>query len=221
MNKELLLKLVDHTLLSQTATEKDILMTVDDAIKYNTATVCIPNCYVKAAAEHSNGRMKIVTLAGFPNGNITTKVKCADAFYAIEDGASEIDMVANLGMLRSGNYKYVLDEIVTVKKVCDKHILKVIIETCLLSKDEKIEMCKIVSQSGADFIKTSTGFSTGGATFEDIALFAANVRSGLGIKAAGGIRSFEDAQKFVDLGATRLGTSALVKLMKCEEPRNY
>lgn len=221
MYKSKLLSLVDHTLLSQTATQKDIFETVSDGISYKTATVCIPNCYVKSAAEFAKGKIKIATLAGFPHGNVTTKTKCNDAFYAIEDGADEIDMVANLGMLRGESFSYVLNEIKAVKEICGNRILKVIIETCLLTEKEKIEMCKIVSQSGADFIKTSTGFSTGGATESDIKLFAENVREGLGIKAAGGIRSFEDAEKFVSLGATRLGTSALVRLMKKEQVIGY
>lgn len=216
-----LLKLVDHTLLAQTATPDDIKTVVDDGIKYGTATVCIPNCYVKLASEYSKGKIKVAALAGFPHGNLSTVIKCFEASKAFEDGASEIDMVANLGLLRAGMYDEVLEDIKAVKRVCGERVLKVIIETCLLTEEEKIRMCEIVSVSGADFIKTSTGFSTAGATREDIALFKAHCRSGLGIKAAGGIRSFEDAQDMVSLGATRLGTSALVKILKKEQLGNY
>lgn len=216
-----LLKLVDHTLLAQTATPADIAGIVDDGIKYGTASVCIPNCYVKLAADRAAGHIKVAALAGFPHGNLPTEVKCFEAAKAFEDGASEIDMVANLGLLRAGMYTDVLRDIQAVKRVCGDRVLKVIIETCLLTEDEKIKMCEIVSESGADFIKTSTGFSTGGATREDIALFKAHCREGLGIKAAGGIRSFEDARDMVALGATRLGTSALVKLMEKEEVQGY
>lgn len=221
MDKQDILKIVDHTLLLQTATSADIRTLVDDGIKYGTATVCIPACYIRETAEYADGRMKICGLAGFPHGNDTTEIKCFQAAQNFKNGASEVDMVANIGMLRAGNYDYVLREIAEVKKVCGDRILKVIIETCLLTEDEKIKMCKIVSESGADFIKTSTGFSTAGATREDIKLFSENVRKGLGIKAAGGIRSFKDAEDFIALGATRLGTSALVKLMKAETPTGY
>ncbi len=221
MERSEILKLVDHTLLIQTATPSEIKTVVEDGIKYGTASVCIPNCYVKLAAEHCCGKIKICTLAGFPNGNDTTEIKCMQAALALAEGASEIDMVANLGMLRAGDYNYVLREIEALKRVCGERILKVIIETCLLTEDEKIKMCEIVSHSGADFIKTSTGFSKGGATREDIALMKANVRPGLGIKAAGGIRSFADAEELIALGATRLGTSALVKLIKSETPSEY
>lgn len=221
MERSEILKLADHTLLSQTATLEDILDIVDDGIKYGTASVCIPSCYVAEAVKHANGRLPICTVVGFPNGNYTTETKIAEVKKAVEDGAEEIDMVINIGMLKAKNYEYVLDEIKVLKEICGNRILKVIIETCLLTDEEKIKMCEIVSASGADFIKTSTGFSTGGATREDIALFKANVREGLGIKAAGGIRSFDDAEDFIKLGATRLGTSALVKIMKKEELGNY
>ena len=221
MEKTEILKLVDHTLLLQTATVDEIKTVVEDGIKYGVASVCIPSCYVKYAASLAQGRIKICTVIGFPLGSDTTAVKCFQAARAIADGADEIDMVANVGMLRSGDIEYVFNDIKAVKDACGDHILKVIIETCLLTQEEKIEMCRIVSESGADFIKTSTGFSTGGATREDIALMKANVRSGLGIKAAGGIRSFDDAQDFIRLGATRLGTSALVKLMKSDIPTGY
>ena len=221
MNKSEILAKADHTLLSQTATLDDILNIVDDGIKYGTASVCIPSCYVADAVKYAEGRLPICTVVGFPNGNSTTEAKAAETAKALSDGASEIDMVINIGMLKAKKYEYVLNEIRTLKKLCGERILKVIIETCLLTEEEKIIMCKIVSDSGADFIKTSTGFSTGGATREDIKLFSENVRKGLGIKAAGGIRSFEDAEDFIKLGATRLGTSALVKLMKAEEISGY
>jgi deoxyribose-phosphate aldolase len=221
MDKKDILKLVDHTLLAQTATLNDILAIVDDGIKYGTASVCIPSCYVAAAVEHANGKLPICTVVGFPNGNYTTEAKAAETAKALADGAAEIDMVINIGMLKAKEYDYVLNEIKTLKKLCGERVLKVIIETCLLTDEEKIKMCEIVSDSGADFIKTSTGFSTGGATREDIALFKANVREGLGIKAAGGIRSFADAEDFINLGATRLGTSSLVKIIKNEELGNY
>ena len=221
MERSEILKLADHTLLAQTATLQDILAIVDDGIKYGTASVCIPSCYVAEAVKYSNGRLPICTVVGFPNGNCSTEAKAAETKKAIEDGAEEIDMVINIGMLRAKNYEYVLDEIKTLKAICGEHILKVIIETCLLTEEEKIKMCEIVSVSGADFIKTSTGFSTAGATREDIALFKANVREGLGIKAAGGIKSFADAEDFIALGATRLGTSSLVKIIKNEQLGNY
>ena len=221
MNKQDILKIVDHTLLAQTATLKDILAIVDDGIKYGTASVCIPSCYVAEAVKYANGKLPICTVVGFPNGNYTTEAKAAETAKALADGAAEIDMVINIGMLKAGEYDYVLEEIKTLKKLCGERILKVIIETCLLTDEEKIKMCEIVSASGADFIKTSTGFSTGGATREDIALFKANVREGLGIKAAGGIRSFADAEDFINLGATRLGTSSLVKIIKNEELGSY
>ena len=221
MERSEILKLADHTLLAQTATFQDILAIVDDGIKYGTASVCIPSCYVAEAVKYSNGRLPICTVVGFPNGNCSTEAKAAETKKAIEDGAEEIDMVINIGMLRAKNYEYVLEEIKTLKAICGERILKVIIETCLLTEEEKIKMCEIVSVSGADFIKTSTGFSTAGATREDIALFKANVREGLGIKAAGGIKSFADAEDFIALGATRLGTSSLVKIIKNEQLGNY
>ena len=221
MEKIEILKMVDHTLLAPVATPDEIIQVVEDGIKYNVATICISNCYVKLAAEHAKGRLKIAALAGFPLGSATTATKCFEAAKAFEDGACEIDMVANLGLLRAGRYGEVLEDIKAVKRVCGDRILKVIIETCLLTEEEKIRMCEIVSESGADFIKTSTGFSTGGATREDIALFKAHCRPGLGIKAAGGMRSFKDAEDMIALGATRLGTSALVKILKNEELLSY
>ena len=221
MNKAEILAKADHTLLSQTATLDDILAIVDDGIKYGTASVCIPSCYVADAVKYANGRIPICTVVGFPNGNCTTEAKAAETEKALSDGAKEIDMVINIGLLKAKKYDYVLNEIKALKELCGERILKVIIETCLLTDEEKIIMCGIVSDSGADFIKTSTGFSKSGATREDIKLFSENVRKGLGIKAAGGIRSFEDAEDFIKLGATRLGTSALVKLMKSEELSGY
>ena len=209
-----ILQYVDHTLLTQSATWQEIKVICDDAVQYGTASVCIPPAFVKAAAEYLNGKMAVCTVIGFPNGYQTTEVKCFEALDAIRNGADEIDMVIHIGMLRDKRYDDILNEIRRIKDVCGERILKVIIETCLLTEEEKIEMCRIVSESGADYIKTSTGFSNGGATFEDIALFSRHVRKGLGIKAAGGIRSFEDAEKFIALGATRLGTSRLVAILK-------
>jgi len=209
-----ILSKVDHTLLLQTATLDEILAVCDEAIEYKTASVCIPPCYVEQVKGYVNNKISICTVIGFPNGYNTTKVKCIEAEQAIKDGADEIDMVINIGQLKAKNYDYILNEINQIKKVCGTIILKVIIETCLLTDEEKIKMCEIVSQSDADFIKTSTGFSTSGATFEDIKLFADNVSDKLKIKAAGGISSLEDAQIFLDLGANRLGTSKVVKIIK-------
>ena len=211
--KEILAK-VDHTLLAQTSTWPEIRDLLDDAIKYETASVCIPPCFVKQAKEYAAGRMAICTVIGFPNGNHTTKAKIMEAQDAVDNGADELDMVINIGALKAGETDYVLNEIRSLKEVCGDRILKVIIETCLLTDEEKITMCDLVTQAGADYIKTSTGFSTGGATFDDIALFAAHVGPGVKIKAAGGISSFEDARKFIELGASRLGTSRLVKILK-------
>ncbi len=221
MKKLEILKYVDHTLLSNTATEADIKTTCIDAIKYGCAAICVPNTHIKYAVDYAAGRIAVCAVAGFPLGYSATEVKCAEAARAIADGAEEVDMVANICMIKEGRYDRVLEDIRAVKSVVGDRVLKVIIETCLLDEGEKIRMCEIVSTAGADFIKTSTGFSTGGATREDIALFAANVKNGLKIKAAGGIRSFSDAEEFLRLGASRLGTSALVKLMKKEELGNY
>lgn len=204
----------DHTLLAQTASFDEIKQLCDDAVKYSTASVCIPQCYVKQAKEYVGDSMKICTVIGFPNGNSTTASKVFETEDAVNNGADEIDMVINIGMLKAGEYKYVLDEICAVRKACEGKILKVIIETCLLTDDEKKKMCEIVTESGADFIKTSTGFSKSGATFDDIKLFAENVGSGVKIKAAGGISSIDDAEKFIELGADRLGTSRIVKIVK-------
>lgn len=213
-DKKKLLGMVDHTLLLQTATWKEIKALCDDAIQYGTASVCIPPCYVKLAKEYVGERMKICTVIGFPNGNVTTAVKVFETEDALQNGADEIDMVINIGMLKAGNDAYVLEEIRQIKQACGDHILKVIIETCLLTEEEKIKMCELVTKSGADYIKTSTGFSTAGATFSDIELFAKHVGSNVKIKAAGGISSIEDANKFIELGASRLGTSRIVKCMK-------
>lgn len=208
------LKMVDHTLLAQTATWEEIRQICDDGLRYGTASVCIPPCYVAAAAEYVQGKLPICTVIGFPNGNHTTEAKIYEAKDAIANGASELDMVINIGALKAKNYAYVQNEIEKLKEVCDNKILKVIIETCLLNEEEKIKMCEIVTQAKADYIKTSTGFSTGGATFDDIALFAIYVGPDVKIKAAGGISSFDDAEKFISLGASRLGTSRLVKIEK-------
>lgn len=214
--KEILSK-CDHTLLSQTATMAQIKALCDDGIKYGTASVCIPSCYVKEAKKYVGDRLKICTVIGFPNGYSTPASKCFEASNAVENGADEVDMVINVGKVKEGDYDYVLKEIKAVKAACKGRILKVIIETCLLTTEEKIKMCKVVSESGADYIKTSTGFSTAGATFDDIKLFAENVSPRVKIKAAGGISSLEDAEKFIQLGASRLGTSRVVKIVKEQE----
>lgn len=218
--KEILSK-VDHTLLSQTATFDDIKALCDDAIKYGVASVCISPTYVKRAKGYVGNEMKICTVIGFPNGYNTTEVKVFETIDAIKNGADEIDMVINLGWVKDGKFDLILDEIKKIKAACGKRILKVIIETCLLSEEEKIKMCKVVTEAGADFIKTSTGFSKSGATFEDIKLFAENVGENVRIKAAGGISSLSDAEKFISLGASRLGTSRIVKLVKNEESVGY
>ena len=215
-NKDIL-KMVDHTLLLQTATWDEIKQICDDAMRYNTASVCIPPCYVKQANEYMGDRMTVCTVIGFPNGNCTTATKVFETKDAIANGAAEIDMVINIGQLKAGNYDYILNEIKEIKEACGDKILKVIIETCLLSQEEKIKMCEIVTDSGADFIKTSTGFSTGGATFEDVSLFAEHVGCNVKIKAAGGISSLDDAQKFIELGAKRLGTSRIIKIIKNQD----
>ena len=218
--KEVLSK-CDHTLLKQQSTKKEILLLCDEGIKYQTASVCIPPCFVKEAKAYVQGKLKICTVIGFPNGYNTTKVKVYETKMAVRDGADEIDMVINTGYLRAKEYGKVLEEIRTLKATCGDKILKVIIETCLLTEEEKIKMCEIVTESGADYIKTSTGFSTGGATFEDIALFKKHVGPNVKIKAAGGISSIADAEKFIELGADRLGTSRIVKILKKEEAHGY
>lgn len=214
INKNEILSKVDHTFLKQTATWNDIKELCDDAIRYNTASVCIPPSFVKKAKEYVNEKMKVCTVIGFPNGYNTTDVKVFETRNAIQNGADEIDMVINIGMLKEKEYDAILNEINEIKKACGDKILKVIIETCLLTEEEKIKMCDIVSNSNADFIKTSTGFSTNGATIEDIKLFKKHIKNDKKIKAAGGISSFEDAERFIEEGASRLGTSRLVKIEK-------
>lgn len=214
MDRNQIMEKVDHTLLAQTATWEEIERICSQAIKYNTASVCIPPSYVKRTADYLNGKIKVCTVIGFPNGYNTTKVKIAETEDALQNGADEIDMVINLGDVKNSQFNKVKDEIKALKQICGDHVLKVIIETCLLTREEKIKMCQVVSESGADFIKTSTGFSTAGATFEDIRLFKENVAPHVKIKAAGGISSFDDAEKFVELGADRLGTSRLVKILE-------
>ena len=217
MEVKTVLSMVDHTLLKQTATWEDIKAICDDGIKYKTASVCIPPCYVKQASEYVGGKLKICTVIGFPNGYNTTAVKCAETEDAVNNGADEIDMVINIGMLKAGNEAYVLDEIKAIKAACHGKLLKVIIETCLLTDEEKITMCRLVTEAGAEFIKTSTGFSTAGATREDVKLFAEHVGKNVKIKAAGGIKTLADAEDFIALGASRLGTSAIVKAVKAAE----
>ena len=214
MKLEEILQRCDHTLLLQGATWDEIRAVCDDGIRFRTASVCIPPCYVRQAKEYVGDKLKICTVIGFPNGNMTTKTKVFETRDAIENGADEIDMVINIGMLKDKKYAEVEEEIREIKAACGDKILKVIIETCLLTDEEKVRMCHIVTRAGADFIKTSTGFSTGGATFADIELFAANVGEGVQIKAAGGIASLEDAEGMIARGASRLGTSRIVKIAK-------
>ena len=209
-----ILSKVDHTLLAQTATWEEIRAICDDGMKYHTASVCIPASYVKQAAEYVDGKLTICTVIGFPNGYSTTASKCFEATDAVHNGAEEIDMVINIGWVKDQRWDDLLEEIKAVKQHCEGRLLKVIIETCLLTDEEKIKMCEIVSDSGADYIKTSTGFSTAGATVHDVELFAKHVKPGVKIKAAGGISSLEDAEKFIELGASRLGTSRVVKIVK-------
>lgn len=214
MNLKEITSAVDHTLLAQGATWNEIKQLCDDALTYETASVCIPPSYVKKAKEYLQGRVAVCTVIGFPNGYHTTAVKAFETKDAIENGADEIDMVINIGWVKDKRYDFIQKEIEELKKVCKDKILKVIIETCLLTEEEKIQMCKVVTDAGADYIKTSTGFSTAGATFEDIQLFAENVGEEVKIKAAGGITSLEDAKHFLELGANRLGTSRIVKILK-------
>ena len=208
---------VDHTLLKVDATWDEIKEIIDDGIRYKTASVCIPASFVKRAAEYADGKVKICTVIGFPNGYSTTEAKCFEASNAVENGADEIDMVINVGALKEERYKDVEEEIRAVKKACNGKILKVIIETCLLNRNEKAKMCDIVTAAGADFIKTSTGFSKAGATKEDVVLMKKHVGPGVKVKAAGGISSIEDAAEFIALGADRLGTSRIVKILKEEK----
>lgn len=214
MDKNDVLMRVDHTLLGQAATWEEIRQILDDAMKYKTASACIPASYVKQASEYVDGKLPICTVIGFPNGYNTTAVKVFETKDAIANGADEIDMVINIGKLKDKKYDAIEDEIRQIREACGGKILKVIIETCLLTKEEKIKMCEIVTKTGADFIKTSTGFSTGGATFEDVALMKAHIGEQVKVKAAGGISSFADAEEFIRLGADRLGTSRLIKIMK-------
>ena len=214
MNHNDILKKVDHTLLAQTSTWEEIKQICDDGIRFQTASVCIPPCYVKQAKDYVQDKLAICTVIGFPNGNHTTAAKLFETQDALSKGADEIDMVINIGALKAKDYAYVQAEIEQLKKACGDKVLKVIIETCLLTDEEKIKMCEIVTNAKADFIKTSTGFSKAGATFDDVALFAKHVGPNVKIKAAGGISSFDDAEKFISLGASRLGTSRLVKIEK-------
>ena len=214
MNINSILSKVDHTLLAVDATFDDIKRICDEAIEYNVASVCIAPSFVKQAKEYVGNKMKICTVIGFPNGYNTTESKVFETSNAVENGADEIDMVINIGKLKNKEFNFILEEIKSIKKACKDKLLKVIIETCLLTEEEKIEMCKIVTQAGADFIKTSTGFSKSGAKLEDIVLFKKYVGEKVGIKAAGGISSLDDAEKFIEAGATRLGTSRIIKLVK-------
>lgn len=216
-----ILKHVDHTLLLQGATWEEIKQICDDAMKYQTASVCIAPSYVKQAAEYMGDKMAVCTVIGFPNGYMTTKAKEYETKDALENGASEIDMVINIGWLKDKKYDLIENEIRALKAVCKDKILKVIIETCFLTDEEKIKMCEIVTNAGADYIKTSTGFGGAGATFEDIKLFSEHIGPNVKMKAAGGISSIEDAEKFLELGADRLGTSRIIKIVKNEEATGY
>ena len=218
--KEILSK-CDHTLLAQTATWKEIQAICDDGMKYGCASVCIPASYVKQAAEYVAGKLPICTVIGFPNGYDTTAAKCFMAADAVSNGAEEVDMVINLGWVKDRKWDELLSEIKAIKEACHGKLLKVIIECCFLTDEEKIKLCELVTESGADYIKTSTGFSTGGATREDVALFKAHIGPGVKIKAAGGISSLQDAEDFMALGADRLGTSRIVKLVKGEHAEGY
>lgn len=221
MEQKEILKKVDHTLLSQTATWAEIRQILDDAMKYETASACIPASYVKQAAEYVQGKLSICTVIGFPNGYNTTEVKVFETKDAVANGADEIDMVINIGYLKDKRYQEIENEIRRIHEACEGRILKVIIETCLLTEEEKIKMCEIVTSAGAEFIKTSTGFSTAGATFADVELMKAHVGEQVKVKAAGGISSLDDAEKFIGLGAERLGTSRIVKLVKKENAAGY
>lgn len=214
MEKREILKRLDHTLLKQTATWEQVQALCEEGMEYEVASVCIPPCYVKKAKDYVKERLKICTVIGFPNGNMTTAAKVFETEDAVKNGADEIDMVINLGMVKEQNYEGVLAEIQEIKQACHGKLLKVIIETCLLTEEEKIKLCQVVSKSGADYIKTSTGFSTGGATFGDVELMRNHVGKDIKVKAAGGIASVEDAEKFIALGADRLGTSRLISLLE-------
>lgn len=221
MNAGEVLKHVDHTLLQQTATWDEIRQICEEAMEYQTASICIPPSYVKQAADYVQGKVSVCTVIGFPNGYMTTKTKEFETKDAIANGASEIDMVINIGWLKDKKYDDIQEEIRTLKAACGDHILKVIIETCLLTDEEKVKMCEIVTKAGADYIKTSTGFSSAGATFADVKLFAQNIGSDVKIKAAGGISSMNDAEQFLELGADRLGTSRMIKIVKNENASGY
>lgn len=221
MDNKAILATVDHTLLQQTATWADIRQICDDGVAYGCASVCIPAAYVKQAADYLGDRLPVCTVIGFPNGYSTTAVKVFETRDAIANGAREIDMVINIGWAKDGRWDELKSEISAIKEACGELVLKVIIETCLLTDEEKIRLCEIVSESRADYIKTSTGFSTAGATREDVALFKAHVASHVKIKAAGGISSLQDAEDFLNLGADRLGTSRIVKLVKGQEAQGY
>lgn len=221
MDNKAILSAVDHTLLTQTAAWEEIRQICDDGAAYGCASVCIPASYVKRAADYLGDKLPVCTVIGFPNGYSTTAVKVFEAKDAIANGAREIDMVINIGWAKDGRWDDLLAEIKAVKEACGALVLKVIVETCLLTQEEKVKLCQIVSDSGADFIKTSTGFSAAGATREDVALFKANVAPHVKIKAAGGISSLQDAADFLALGADRLGTSRIVKLVKGQAAQGY
>lgn len=221
MDKNVILSTVDHTLLKQTATWEDIKVICEDAMKYEVSSVCIPPSFVKKAKDFVGDKMKVCTVIGFPNGYNTTAVKVFETVDAIKNGADEIDMVINLGMVKEKKFNEVTKEIKAIKEACKDKILKVIIETCLLTEEEKIQMCKCVTDAKADFIKTSTGFSTGGATLEDIILFRENIGSEVLIKAAGGIKDLDTAKVFIENGAKRLGTSSIIKIINNEEVIGY
>lgn len=221
MNANEVLKHVDHTLLTQGATWEEIKQICDEAVEFHTASVCIPPSYVKRASEYLGERIPVCTVIGFPNGYMTTAVKEFETKDAIANGAKEIDMVINIGWLKDKKYELLEEEIRTLKAACGDKILKVIIETCLLTEEEKIKMCEIVTKAGADYIKTSTGFSKAGATFADIELFAKHIGPDVKMKAAGGISSMADAEKFLELGADRLGTSRMIKIVKNEAANGY
>ncbi len=221
MEREKIMRLVDHTLLTPTATWEEIKQLCDDAMEYHTASVCIPPSFVRQVKNYVKNQMKVCTVIGFPNGYQTTAVKVFEAKDAIANGADEIDMVINLGYVKDGFYHLVREEILKIRAACQERVLKVIVETCLLTEEEKVRLCKTVTEAGADFIKTSTGFSSGGATFDDVSLFAKNIGPNVRIKAAGGISSFDDAEHFIRLGATRLGTSRMIKLAREEQVEGY
>lgn len=213
MDVKKILSVCDHTLLKQQSTTLEILKLIDEGIKYQTASVCIPPCFVKTAKDYAKDKLKICTVIGFPNGYNSTKVKVFETEQAILDGADEIDMVINIGKLKEKDYDYILNEIKQIKTACQGKLLKVIIETCLLTDEEKIKMCELCHKAGADYIKTSTGFSTSGATAKDVKLLRDSSNKNLKVKAAGGISNLEDAKEFISLGADRLGTSKVVKIV--------